>query len=158
MMRFTRTGALASAFAVALILSGCAVSVPADPQGTFDRVQNGALRVGASIEDGLVVDVDGELVGPLVDLVEEFADRHDAEVQWTVGSEESLVDALDRGELDLMVGGMTPDTPWIDQAGATRGYPVTTPRGEHEMVMLVPLGENRFLTELETFLDEEVGG
>lgn len=150
-----RGGVLASALAGALVLSGCGMSIPTDPQGTFDRVQDGVLRAGASIEEGLVSAEDGELVGPLVDLVEDFARLHDADVRWTVGSEESLVGVLDGGDIDLIVGGMTVDTPWIDQAGSTRGYPMPDRAGEREIVMLVPLGENRFLSEIEAFLDEE---
>jgi len=40
----------------------------------------------------------------------------------------------------------------------SRGYTQIQGANGREIVMLVPLGENAFLTKLETFLDEEVGG
>lgn len=142
--------------AAALALSGCTLSVPADPGGTLERVEGGVLRAGASVDDGLVSEEDGEVSGPLVDLVEEFAHTYRAKVRWTVGSEESLVAAVQRGELDIVVGGITSDTPWIDRTGASRGYPEIPQAGGRDIVMLVPLGENGFLFELESFLDEEL--
>lgn len=38
----------------------------------------------------------------------------------------------------------------------TRGYPGIEGAGGRELVMLVPLGENAFLSALETYLDGEV--
>ncbi len=138
--------------ALALVLTGC--SVPADPDGTMDRIQGDTLRAGASLEDGLVEAADGTVTGPLAELVEEFAHRHDADVDWTTGSEESLVTALEERRLDIVVGGITADTPWVDRVGATRGYPEIAEG--RELVLLVPPGENRLLFELEQFLDGEL--
>lgn len=39
----------------------------------------------------------------------------------------------------------------------TRGYTAIDGADGRSIVFLVPLGENAFLSELETFLDEEVG-
>lgn len=146
-----------TAFLVAVTLSGCGMSVPTDPDGTLDRVTGGELRVGTS-PDGTLVEVEeGEPRGPVVDLVDDFAARIDADVTWTVATEETLVGMLKEGDLDLVAGGLTPDTPWIDKAGVTRGYPGIEGAGDRELVMLVPLGENAFLSALEATLDEEVG-
>lgn len=109
--------------------------------------------------DGDLVDVDGgDLSGPVVDLVDGFAARVHADTRWTVASEETLVTMLEAGDLDLVAGGITADTPWIDKAGVTRGYRGIDGADGREIVMLVPLGENAFLSALERFLDEEVGG
>ncbi len=143
---------------VAAALSGCGATVPADPDGTLDRVSGGELRVGTSPEPGLVEFDGGRPRGPVVDLVDGFATSLDADVTWTIATEESLVGMLEAGDLDLVAGGLTPDTPWIDRAGVTRGYPGIEGAGDRELVMLVPLGENAFLSALETSLDEEVGG
>lgn len=137
-------------------LAACGVTVPADPDGTLARVSGGELRVGASPAPGLVDVSGGEPSGDLVDLVDDFARSIDATSKWTVRGEEELVTMLERGELDLAVGGFTEQTPWSDRAGASRGYRVTGADGE-PIVLLVPLGENAFLGELERFLDEEVG-
>lgn len=153
-----------AAFAVALALigaisTGCGLRIPTDPDGTFDRATGGELRVGAS-PDGDRVRVDGDDVsGPLPELVEEFAASIDADIDWTVGSEESLVTAIEEGGLDLAVGGMTDQTPWADRVAVTRGYPdLPGLESDRPVVILAPLGENRLLSELETFLDRRASG
>lgn len=151
-----RTATAVGLLTAVLALSGCGLSVPADPDGTLDRVTGSVLHAGATVEDGLVDETDSEVSGPLVALVEEFARAQDAEVEWTVGSEESLVGALERGELDVVVGGFTAETPWADRAGTSRGYPGIQGSAGRELVVLVPLGENRLLLELESFLDKEL--
>lgn len=142
---------------MAVSLAGCAITVPADPNGTLQTVSGGELRVGVSPDEGLA-DVSADVpTGPLIDLVESFADSLDADVEWKIDGEETLVGMLEDGDLDLVVGGFTDQTPWIDEAGITRGYPGISGADDRAIVMLVPLGENAFLSDLEGFLDEEVG-
>ncbi len=152
-------GAVAALVLVGALVSGCAIRIPTDPDGTLDRAAGGELRVGASSDAGRV-EVDGDRVtGPLPDLVEEFAASIDADVAWTVGSEESLVTALEEGDLDLAIGGMTDQTPWLDKAAVTRSFPdLPGVEGDRPVVMLARLGENRFVSALETFLDGRVSG
>lgn len=144
--------ALVSVFA----LAGCG-SVPADPDGTLERVTNGVLHVGASPDDGLISVTGDEVSGQEAELVEDFAETLNARVEWTVGGEENLVGQLDAGKLDLVVGGITDATPWVESAGVTRSYPEMPGADGRKIVMLVPLGENRFLSTLERFLDAAVG-
>lgn len=154
-----RFRALLAVMAVALVvLTGCGVTIPEDPRGALARIENGLLRAGASPSADLVI-VDGDRVsGPLADLVTGFADAYAARVVWTVGSEEDLVDGLERGTLDLAIGGMTERTPWSDRVSVTRGYPgIPGSRGE-PVVVLLPLGENRLQSALERYLDAEVTG
>lgn len=148
---------LASAVLAATgLLAGCGLQVPSDPDGTLDRVTGAVMHAGASPDAGLV-DVSGEdVAGPLPELVEAFAKEHDAEVEWTVGSEESLVIGLERGKLDIVIGGMTTATPWADRAAVSRGYPEIPGSDGRDIVLLVPPGENRLLSSLEAFLDEEL--
>ncbi len=140
--------------------SACGVSVPTDPDGTLDRVRGGELRVGVSPhEPWTAVAPDGAPTGLEVDLVEGFARTLDADVVWTPGGEEELVGDLERGELDLVVGGFTASTPWTSHAAVTVSYvTVTDPDGRPEgHVMLTPMGENAFLVALEShLLDQEV--
>ncbi len=80
---------------------------------------------------------------------------------WTIGSEEDLVDGLERGGLDLAIGGMTERTPWSERVSVTRGYRGYrgVPSGHGEpVVILLPLGENRLQSALEQYLDEQVPG
>ncbi|MET0780234.1 MAG: hypothetical protein ABWY26_13465 [Microbacterium sp.] len=153
----TRFGIRSSLAALALAgvvgMSACA-PIPRDPDGTLDRITGGELRVGASPSEGLV-DISGESVsGPLVDIVEGFAEERDARAIWTVGSEEDLVRDIEGGSLDMAIGGMTDQTLWAQKVGVTRGYPALGPRST-PIVMFVPLGENGFLAALETYLDRE---
>lgn len=152
-----RACSAAAALVLAVSLSGCGLTVPADPDGTLDAVSGGELRVGTSPDGDLVTVTGDEPSGPIVDLVDRFATSLDAEPEWTVASEETLVRMLEAGDLDLIAGGITPKTPWIDHAGVTRGYRGIDGADGRELVMLVPLGENAFLSTLERFLDEEVG-
>jgi DNA-binding transcriptional LysR family regulator len=155
-LRANVLGGIALLLAGVLTLNACA-AIPADPDDTLHRATGRTLHAGASTSEGLVSVADGEPAGPLVDLVEGFAATIDADVEWTVGSEEDLVKGLEAGDLDVAVGGMTSDTPWIDRAGMTRGYPGVPGADGRETVMFVPLGENAMLTALETYLDAEVG-
>lgn len=140
-----------------VLISSCGLTVPTDPDGTLDSVRGAAMQVGVSPDEGLV-DVDGaEPSGPLVELAEDFAESLDTRIEWTVGSEETLVGGLEAGDLDLAIGGFTDQTPWADRVGVTRGYEDIEGADGRSVIFLVPLGENAFLSELEAFLDEEVG-
>lgn len=154
-----RAAAASVVVLLAAALTGCGMSIPTDPDGTLDRVTGGELRIGASPDPGLVdVDVAESMPsGSLPDLASEFAATLDADPEWTVGSEETLVGMLEAGDLDLIIGGFTEKTPWMDKAGMTRGYSQISGADGRKIVMLVPLGENAFLSDLERFLDKEVG-
>ena len=156
-MTGSRMWALAAAV---LLLAGCSLQVPADPEGTFDRVEGGTLRVGVTHNPPWTEAAEGgEPTGGEPALVADFASRLDAEIEWTVGNEESLVADLEHGALDLVIGGFTDRTPWTEQVAMTVPYAEDTgPRGESEKhVMLTRMGENRFLLELERFLLAEGG-
>ena len=144
---------------IATFLAGCGLQIPSDPDGTLDRVSGDVLRVGASPDAPLVREEGGEVSGPQAELVDEFAASIDASVEWTVGSEETLVDeARGRGPRP---GRRRDDRrhPWFDRAGdQPRATPASTGSDGRALVWLVPLGENAFLSAIETFLDEEVGG
>ncbi|HEU5484287.1 MAG TPA: transporter substrate-binding domain-containing protein [Microlunatus sp.] len=149
--------ALVGLLLATLALTSCGLSVPADPEDTLERVTQGTLRVGVSPQPPWTgVDADGEPTGPEIDLVTGFAERLDAEVDWVVGGEEQLVTLLEHGDLDLVVGGFTADTPWSEQAAVTRPYHegVDATGESVELVMLARMGENAFLRDLETFLHE----
>lgn len=151
---------LVTAVGVLGVLGGCGVTVPTDPDGTIERVRGGELRVGVSPhEPWTQVGAGGTPTGLEPELVEGFARSLDADVVWTPGGEEELVGDLDRGELDLVVGGFTASTPWTSHAAVTVSYvTVTDPDGKPEgHVMLTPMGENAFLVALERYLlDQEV--
>ncbi|QXT62301.1 hypothetical protein [Tessaracoccus palaemonis] len=149
-------GIAGSGLACCLVI-GCGVTIPHDPDGALDRITGTTLRVGASPAQGLVR-VDGaHVTGPLPDLVDEFAATRDADIEFTVLGEEEIVDALEAGRIDLGIGPMTDESPWTERASQTRGYDTVPGADGRKVVLLLPLGENRFQSALETFLDAEVG-
>lgn len=143
---------------VVLVTAGCGLTVPADSRGTVERATDGVLRVGVTDNPPWVVlDSPAEPAGTEPTLIEEFAKSLNATVEWTESSESVLVDALERGELDIVVGGFLDDTLWSDKAGVTRPYAESQgPTGTQKHSMLVRMGENDLLARLETFLDQRV--
>lgn len=154
--RTLRAAAGAVSLAIALALGGCGLSVPSDPDGTLESVRGGELRVGVSPDGALVQVQGGDPSGSVIDLVEGFADEIGASPEYTVATEETLVRMLEEDELDLVAGGFTSETPWVEKAGVSRGYAGIEGAEGRDIVMLVPLGENAFLSRLERYLDEEV--
>lgn len=139
------------------MVAGCSLTIPTDPDDTLTQVTGGTLRVGVSVNPPWTDFPDGtgsDPTGSEVALVEEFAGTLDAEVEWTAGSEEALVGQLERGELDLVIGGLTARSPWSEKAALTYRYTaVTGADGQQELhVMAAPMGENAFLVALERFL------
>lgn len=140
---------------VTVLASGCGSSFPKDTDGSLDRITGGALRVGVSENPPWTeVSDDGGVTGREVDLVAGFAQQQDADLEWTPGAESELIMAMARGDLDVVVGGLTSDSPWEKEVALTRSYAQeVTPDGDTEqMVMATPLGENALLVALETYL------
>ena len=116
---------LATLTSAILTLTGCNVTIPADPDGTLDRIRRAqVLRAGASPRPGWVVvrSMTEDPTGREVDLVEGFASSLGAQVKWTVGGEEDLVARLEDGSLDVVVGGLTDQNPFSADAAMTRPY------------------------------------
>jgi polar amino acid transport system substrate-binding protein len=142
------------------VLGGCGVTIPTDPDGTLDRVRDGVLRVGVSVDPPWTELGRSDAQAPTgiePDLVAAFAASLDADVDWTTGGEASLIRELESGKLDVVVGGLTAESPWTDHAALTRPYvTVSGPGGEPEPhVMAVVMGENAFLVELERYLSTQ---
>ncbi|MDT0116831.1 transporter substrate-binding domain-containing protein [Microbacterium sp. PRF11] len=149
--------AVTTAAVTMLMLAGCGIRIPSDPDGTLDAVEGGVLRAGVSPNGEWVRWDEGEPTGIEIDALTAFARSLDADVEWTVGSEEALVRGLEEGDLDVVAAGLTDQTPWTKKAGMTRPYAETTLEdgSTAKLVMLVPLGENAFVSRLETFLTDE---
>lgn len=152
----------AAVLAGALLLTGCGVEIPADPDGTLDAIRaSGELTVGVSPNPPFTTlpeSPEGPPGGTEVDLVTGFAESLDAEPVWVVGGEEDLVRQLEEGEIQVLIGGLTAKNPHLTKTGATRPY-VTTPEHGTQVnhVMAVVPGENALLSELERYLDGESG-
>jgi polar amino acid transport system substrate-binding protein len=147
--------ALLSTMFVCLLAAGCGLTIPADPEKTLARVSGSTMRVGVSPNPPwTAISGAGEASGTEVDLVREFAGTLQAQVEWVVGGEQALIAALERGELQLVIGGFNSETPWTEKAAITKPYAETKdPEGKHKrLVMAAPMGENAFLLTLEKFL------
>jgi polar amino acid transport system substrate-binding protein len=106
-----------------LLVAGC--GIPRDPESTLARVTGGTLRAGITASEPWTTLEGGRPGGVEVELVERFARELGANVEWVDGSEADLIAALEVRELDLVVGGLTADTPWQAKAAITRSYATT---------------------------------
>ena len=80
------------------------------------------MRVGV-VEAPPWVTHDGDAAGGVeADLVRRFADELGADVEWIWGREQDHLEALERFELDLVIGGLTQATPWRGRVGLTNPY------------------------------------
>jgi ABC-type amino acid transport substrate-binding protein len=136
--------ALAMLLAVA---GGC--GIPRDPDGTYDRVRGATMRAGVSEHPPWTSLASGKPAGIEVDLLEDFAASLSATIRWHRGSEAPLVEALNDGRLDVIIGGFRESTPWNSHAAATQPY---VESGGEKYVMLVRQGENRWLIKLDRYL------
>ncbi|GAA2174258.1 transporter substrate-binding domain-containing protein [Arthrobacter parietis] len=158
LLSMLKIGAVIPGLVLLLGLTSCGITIPQDPEGTLEKVSGGILRVGVS-ENAQWVQLPptGDPQGIEPELVEEFADTLDAAIVWVPGAEHELAGDLFHGELDMAIGGFGADTPWVKEAGITRPYTETADeRGKTiKHIMLVPLGENAFLLELDQFLQAQ---
>jgi polar amino acid transport system substrate-binding protein len=106
-----------------LALAAC--GLPRDPDGTLDRVRGGTIRAGLIEHPPWASNDAGGPAGVEVELLEGLAEDLDAEIRWTTGTEGELIDALELGELDAVVGGLTVDSPWVSKAAFTAPYLAT---------------------------------
>ncbi len=110
--------ALLAVLLVALV--GC--DLPRDMDGTLERVTGGTLRVGVAGRSPWARMAGEHGEGVEAALVRRAARSLDARVRWAAGHADDLFAALERGHLDVVVGGLTEDTPWRDRVGLTRPY------------------------------------
>jgi polar amino acid transport system substrate-binding protein len=108
---------------LALTLAAC--GIPRDPEGTLARVSDGVMRVGVTDAPPWVELGDAAPDGIEVRLVEQLAEELDAEIEWVEGSEQELFGAIKGRDLDLVVGGLTSETPWSAEAAVTHPYLTT---------------------------------
>lgn len=141
-----------AAASVVLVLAGC--GIPRDPEGTLERIRGGRIRAGISENAPWTALSGGQPDGIEPRLLKELARELDADIEWSQDSEGDLLGALGRRELDVYVGGLTESTPWSDQVALTQPY---LAEGGEEHVMAVPQGENRWLLELDRFLQSRKG-
>jgi hypothetical protein len=132
------------AFCAALALAGCD-RLPRDPDGTLDRVKaERRFRVGLIATGGTPAGLERE-----TEFLRRVATATGAAPALEEGASEPLLLALEDGELDLVIGPLSPESPWVGRVALLR------PIGETlapQHVLLTPIarnGENRWIMLLE---------
>ena len=117
---------------------------PKDPLNSFNSLSNRPLKVGV-IHSPPYVDVSTpQVTGSEVSLLQEFSSTIDSEVQFKVFGSEEAFEALEKYEIDLLIGNLTKKSS-NKKVGFTRPY-------DKSHVIGVAPGENRMVIELETYL------
>jgi polar amino acid transport system substrate-binding protein len=80
------------------------------------------VRVGLVEHPPWVVRTTGEPAGVEVDLVRNFASELGTNPEWHWGGEQEEMEALEHFQLDLVIGGLTDETPWRKYVGLTSSY------------------------------------
>lgn len=134
-------------FLVILILAAGCRDFPRDPKHSFEKAKSDELNVGLAENHPFVFQNNGHLGGTEVELIENFARRHNLKIRYTIDSESHLIEQLEKYKLHIVVGGFKKNTIWSSKAGITVPY-------DYKHVLLVPKGENRLLTKLEQYIIE----
>jgi len=137
----------------AVLLSGCE-DYPRDPQDTTDNARRGTVRVGVTENPPWTI-LRGGPCGPEPALAMEFARTLGSKVRWERGSESVLLERLEKFELDIVIAGLTTETPWKSRIGTTIPYLTADTDADgrpEEHIMAVPPGENGWLSRLDRFL------
>ncbi|ANW00246.1 hypothetical protein LMTR13_08760 [Bradyrhizobium icense] len=126
-----------------LLLVGC--DFPRDSNGALSRVRReSVLRAGYCERPPWVENKNGNPEGIEPQLIERFASRLGARVEWVAGSESSLIEALRSGQVDVLIGGFLRDTNWASRAAVSHVY------REAKVVVVFPTADSvRALTDLE---------
>lgn len=132
---------------------------PRDSNNTTEMVlETGTLRVGV-IHNPPWTDTNNDKPdGHEIQIVEAFAQSLGVEPEWQSFGTHDGFKALERGELDLLAGGLVKATPY-KSAGFTRPYENSRSEDGRTLkhVLAVRRGENRFLVILEQFLKQREG-
>jgi polar amino acid transport system substrate-binding protein len=112
---------------VFLFLSGLTafftqIHFPNDPEHSLDKISNGTIRVGFTHAEPWVFPSDSGARGIEAFLIAAFAKTVNAKIDWTEGTEEQLYNALKHHEIDILLAGITDETPWKNEIGLTQPY------------------------------------
>ena len=137
----------------ALALQGCG-SLPRDPDGTLDRVRaQHVYRVGI-IADGGDPAGDRESAAFLAGVSRATGARPELRQ----GASEPLLLDLQGGRLDLVIGTVSPKSPWVSEVAILK--PIAE-RTAPQHVIVTPIarnGENKWIMLLESQVDAVAGG
>lgn len=138
-----------------MLVAAC--GLPRDPEGTLKRVRGGTMRVGMAVDTPWVTDSAGGAGGIEGAIVRDLAQRTGARVEWHRGTAADVLDALKGRDVDLVVAGLTAESPYGGEVAFTRSYYTDTTmvrgeRKEEQHVVAVSPGENAWQVEVEELL------
>ena len=137
--------------------SAAACGMPRDADHTLDRVRGHELRIGVT-DHPPWVELHGEVVsGVEPSLVSELARGLGSRTTFRRGSESDLLEALRRGQLDLVAAGLDDTSPWKGRVALTRPYYADSATGKKH-VLALRAGENAWLVHVETYLATHPAG
>lgn len=132
-----------------LVLATPGCDLPRDPEGTLKGIEGSSMRVGMTDSPPWTILTESEPSGVEPELLTALARDLDAEIEWVEGSESEILEEVEKGNLDVAVGGFTVDNPWAKRVSFIQPY-FTLGKDKH--VMAVPHGENAWIVRLERFL------
>lgn len=80
------------------------------------------MRVGVIDDPPFAAFVGGEAVGVEPALVRELANELNTRIAWVPGAAPDLLEALEKRELELVIGGLTVTTPWSHKLSLTAPF------------------------------------
>ena len=142
--------------AVILLHLVVACQLPRDPGGTLERVEGGTMRAGFVPNPPWVLEPGntGQVGGIEGTLAQRLAVQVGASVTWIPGTESQHLENLKHGRIDLLIAGLTDQSPVAREAGMTRPYysEAGDPPARH--LLVAPPGENAWIMRVERSLAE----
>jgi hypothetical protein len=133
-----------SVFCAALMVAACD-RLPMDPDGTLDRI-----RSERHFRVGLIADGD-EAVAPQRQrlFLARVARSARAAPLFKTGASEPLLIDLEEGKLDLVIGPLSPESPWISRVALLPPVGETVSPQRLDLTPIARNGENRWIMLLE---------
>jgi polar amino acid transport system substrate-binding protein len=127
-----------------------ACGFPRDTDHTLEHVRGGIMRVGVVDHAPWAHASESGVSGVEPALVADLAHQLGARPEWRRGAESELLQSLHERELDIVVGGLTADSPWKSEVALTRPY---EGGDDAKHVLAVAPGENAWLMRVEEYLE-----
>jgi ABC-type amino acid transport substrate-binding protein len=132
------------AFCAALTLAACD-RLPMDPDGTLERV-----RAQRSFRVGLIATGDAPVGAERQhQFLIRVARATGARPLVEEGASEPLLIALEEGRLDLVIGPLSPESPWVSRVALLRSIGETETPQRLALIPIARNGENRWIMLLE---------
>jgi polar amino acid transport system substrate-binding protein len=141
-----------------IVLHGCD-NYPEDPSRTFEKAEKTGLIAGYVPSPPWVIESDSSASGIEGEIIKGFAEVSGMKVIWHKGSEQELMEKLEKREIHIVICGLTKDNPWKSRKiGLTMPYhkekePDKIKKKKH--IIAVIQGENRFVRQLEKYMYDQ---